>query len=111
MRSDAGNELWRSLSDEVSSGREVLPGLVEKEITNASITLLLAHLINDAKYNVAKQNQFYETSKSFLLNEYGELERWLDLVHVENMETALWKLREFVFHGHVKKLGYLRRMV
>lgn len=110
-RSDCGNELWRALSDDVGNGREVIDKLEEEDVTITNVTLLIAHLINDSKYNVAKKNKFYSSSKAFLLNEGRALENWLSMVHIDDVDLVLWKLREFVYNGNIDKLGYLRRLV
>jgi hypothetical protein len=86
--------------------------LTEKDVSIDKITLLLAHLINDSKYNVAKGHRLYsESSKEFLLNKGGSLEAWLTLVFDDELDKSLWKLRDFVYNGSVENLAYMRRMV
>ena len=110
-RSDSGNDMWHSLSDGERNGHGVLEELTEADVSPTNITLLVAHLINDSKYNVAKRNKFYHSSRSFLLNEDGALEHWLNMIHVDDMDLVLWKLRDFVYNGTIESLGYLRRLV
>lgn len=108
----AGNCEWAKLASESEEGRKVLPPLEEGDVTIENVTLLLAHLINDSKYNVAKEHRLYfESSRDFLLNKQGMLEEWLRIVHDDDMERCLWKLRDFVFNGSLDTLAYMRRMV
>ena len=108
----SGNKEWAALAGEPEEGRSILDPLTEEDVTIDKITLLLAHLINDSKYNVAKDHRLYaESSKEFLLNKGGVLEDWLRLVFEEDLERSLWKLRDFVFNGSVENLAYMRRMV
>lgn len=108
----SGNAEWRALAGEAGSSREVLPPLKDEDITIRCATNLVAHIINDAKYNIIKENKKYsKDSTAFLRNHGRSLEYLLCTVHVDDMDRCLYTLYTFATTTKIKVMGYLRRMV
>lgn len=96
-----GNDAWFALSSVPGVSNGGLDPLEEEDITVDKVTLLVAHIIKDSKYNILRANKFAKTSKRFLKNEAGALTHLLRLTNVENQALCVYTLDDFcnkVYH-------------
>ena len=108
----SGNAEWQALSGEPGSSRKTLPPLKDEDITIRCATNLVTHIINDAKYNIVKENKkYFRDSTKFLRNHGRSLEYLLRTVYVDDMDLCLYVLYNFATTTKIKVMGYLRRMV